>query len=178
MKCTEMLINEHSIILDRLDKIEALLTKLPSVDRREFSIFFEFVKEYVDEFHHNKEEGFYFKWMIKRNPTMEHGPIACMLFEHQEGRDLITDSENDLKKNDIVSFESNLKAFIVHLRDHIEKENSLLYKMADDIDSETKDGDSILMPAFNDINENLKHTPLKFGIVEKDANSGCCGSCT
>ena len=64
MKCTEILIQEHDIILKELDKIEAHLGDLSCDKKPIMETFFTFVKEYVDEYHHSKEEQFYFKWMI------------------------------------------------------------------------------------------------------------------
>lgn len=182
MKCSELLREEHAYILDRMEKVETLLQDLTNVDRREFTNFFEFVREFVDEYHHQKEEGFYFKWMVKRNPQMEHGPIACMLGEHDQGRNLIISAEKNLNQNKTEQFKEDVLAFILLLRGHIDKENTVLYMMADGIDAKTNDGDSNLLPAFEEINKNLVATAEKFSFISKkekeDAPGECCGSCT
>lgn len=176
-----MLISEHAVILEKLEEMEEVIEKLPKVDHNEYTLFFEFVREYVDQYHHNKEEDYYFKWIVKRNPALEFGPIACMLKEHNQGREYIQNAANALEINDTTALKNNINGFIDLLRSHIEKENTVLYKMADDIDRQTQDGDSQLLAAFQEINKNLEKTPLKFGIYAKEikeVNDGCCGSCT
>ena len=164
MKCTEILKQEHDIILSELNQIEIALGQLPSTPRNQFERFFAFVREYVDEFHHEKEEELYFKWMIKRNPQVEFGPIACMLKEHDQGRELLNASESALARNDIESLKTNIHSFIQLLRDHIDKENNILYNMADGIDLQTKDGDKTLLHAFEDYNYAKKDIPTKFDL--------------
>ena len=102
--------------------------------------------------------------MIKRNPGMEHGPIACMLGEHDQGRNLIKTAETALANGDCDVFKADTAKFIDLLRAHIDKENTILYRMADDIDRQTQDGDSAMLPAFLEINKNLEEIPKKFNL--------------
>jgi len=178
MKCTEMLIEEHDVILDRLNAMENWIKTKSENDVSVVRNFISFVKEYVDEYHHNKEEDFYFRWIIEKNPSFEKGPIACMLGEHNQGRDLIKAIEQCLQNHHFQKIDSLVLEFSQLLRNHISKENSVLYKAADQLDEESKDGDDLMLKEFKSINEKLKNTPRKFGIKSKEASGNCCGSCS
>ena len=181
MKCTQILEQEHSIILEVLLKMEQSLIEPFKISNNEYQLFFEFIKEYADEFHHKKEEELYFKWIIKKNPGLEFGPIACMLKEHEEGRGYINSAEEALKTDNVELVKTSIKSFIELLRAHIDKENTVLYKMADSINEQTQDGDLELMPEFERVNKTLSKTPVKFGVkdpLNKEESTSCCGHCS
>lgn len=92
---------------------------------------------------------------------MKDGPVACMLKEHDEFRALVANGKNamlefakdptnkDAGTTAIACFES----FIEGLRQHINKEDEILYKMAESIDAESKDGDKLMMQMFKDVQD-------------------------
>jgi len=173
MKVTEILMAEHQTILKELKDLEQHLgLASPSKERILKSI--DFIREYADEFHHAKEEDIYFKWMIDKNPGFKDGPIRQMLFEHDQGRELVTKAKKSLEDTTLdedKQFELaklNLLEFIELLREHIQKEDSILYQMAERTNSFHHDGDELMMPLFNKVNEKFKKI---------ETNDSCCGSC-
>jgi hemerythrin-like domain-containing protein len=82
--------------------------------------------------------------MENHGMSKEGGPIAVMLHEHQLGRDHIKSLSAALKlfkggdKTAINSIISYSMSYVNLLRNHIEKENNILFIMADKILDETE----------------------------------------
>src|SRR3989338_6539890 len=100
-----------------------------------FKVFeFNFIRNYVDKFHHAKEEDILFK---EFNKCAEEGCIHCnpveqMLFEHDEGRKSVKMMElgmDEREKNKLIEGARN---YIQLIREHIYKEDNILYPMADE----------------------------------------------
>ena len=85
MKTTQILMNEHQVILKELSELNSLL-KQDHLENHKLLRSIGFIQEYADNYHHAKEEEIYFKWMIEKNPSFKNGPIHCMLDEHDKGR--------------------------------------------------------------------------------------------
>jgi hemerythrin-like domain-containing protein len=86
-----------------------------------------------------KEENLFFPLLLQKGFSKEHGPIAVMLNEHVQGRSYVkgmTDGINQLKegkKEAVITIFENMEAYCILLRNHIEKENNILFRMADNI---------------------------------------------
>jgi hemerythrin-like domain-containing protein len=76
--------------------------------------------------------------------SKEGGPIAVMLHEHQLGRDYIKSLNSVLEefkggnKSVINIVILNSRSYIELLRNHIEKENNILFMMADRVLNDTE----------------------------------------
>jgi len=147
--------DEHEQILNRLIILEEAL-KRPLVEGPFLVVseIIDFIKHYADEFHHAKEETVYFEWMRGKNPSLDQGPLHCMLNEHNQGREYIEQASHALEqvrqgatdKEQVVR--NSLNHFIELLRNHIQKENEVLYKMAEQLDQTAQDGDKVMLPHF------------------------------
>jgi hemerythrin-like domain-containing protein len=135
----EILMNEHRLILKSLDAAEAMADRFEEkgeIHGDDLRKFVSFVTDYADEFHHKKEEDVLFKWMEERGFPAQGGPIAMMLFEHDAGRDLVAAVKDGFErwnagdKGGVTAVAGNLRAFAGHLRQHIFKEDNILYPMA------------------------------------------------
>jgi hemerythrin-like domain-containing protein len=99
----------------------------------------DFFRGFTDKCHHSKEEKHLFPMLEKRGMTHYSGPIAVMLTEHNEGRQRLANIAGLLpvaKINDkgaIKSIAENLSEYVTLLLSHIEKENKVLFPMADRI---------------------------------------------
>jgi len=104
----------------------------------------EFFRTFVDKCHHSKEEELLFPALEEVGVSKEGGPIGVMLNEHQQGRDyvakmntaLVRYLEGDQKAvRDLIQ---NVRAYIALLNQHIDKENNVLFPIADKYLSDEK----------------------------------------
>jgi hemerythrin-like domain-containing protein len=136
---TQILMGEHELILQALDALGKRLEEMKEptpADREYFEKAVEFLREFADKCHHGKEEDILFKRMAERGFPTHGGPIAVMLSEHQTGRAFIRGmAEAAAKIGSDPRAGSELRAnglgYIELLRNHIAKENQVLFPMAD-----------------------------------------------
>ncbi len=131
------LINDHDAILSALDIFTRILDKFkvegtPNPD--ELLDFIDFLREFADKCHHGKEEGILFPAMIAAGIPDRGGPIGVMMAEHIQGRGYIHNMLEALEEpEDFGKFEKAGRAYIDLLRVHIQKENNILFPMADKV---------------------------------------------
>lgn len=140
MRPTEVLKNEHEAILlmlSILEKIAERLDNKESVDVTHLEKILEFIKVFADRCHHAKEEKVLFQEMINAGFPKEGGPIEVMLLEHDQGRDFVKKMSEGVakyKRGDQSApalIIDNARGYVSLLRGHIDKEDSILYPMAD-----------------------------------------------
>lgn len=157
MKCIDILMDEHKVVLNLMQKLENHLSgENYSLDQIEANL--NFFIYYVDGFHHAKEEDVLFKWMIQNNPGLEFGPIAVMAHEHDLGRamvkranELVQKLKQNFDQKEFNDLRDCLCMFFSMLRQHISKEDNVLYMMANNIDQHFKNGDEFMLPRFNSV---------------------------
>lgn len=128
MQATGQLKEEHKAVkqaLKILDKICKKLGKGDKVDPKHLDGLLDFLRTFVDKCHHGKEEGVLFPAMERSGVPNEDGPIGMMLIEHDMGRSYIKGMAEG------VDFVKNARNYIALLTDHIEKEEGILYMIAD-----------------------------------------------
>ena len=140
MSPTEELRKEHEAVTLMLRILEKVCERLEAgqpVDLEHVARILEFLKVFVDTCHHGKEEEFLFPAMEAAGVAKEGGPIGVMLMEHTAGRAAIrgmTDAAAKLRENDHAAgaeFAKHARDYIGLLRAHIQKENNILFAMAD-----------------------------------------------
>lgn len=138
---TQILVEEHTLILQALDALEQKLAQVENgapADRAYFEKAVEFIRTFADRCHHGKEEDLLFKTMVDRGFPREVGPIAVMLHEHEVGRAFVrgmaeaaaSAATDPAAARRIIE---NGRGYIQLLRAHIDKENSILFPMADNV---------------------------------------------
>jgi hemerythrin-like domain-containing protein len=139
-QATDILMNEHRVIKRVLDALEAFARNAAdgrTADRSMVSQFGDFFAGFSDRCHHGKEEDRLFPAMEAAGLPREHGPLAVMRFEHDEGRGHVralrvigegSGPLSDAERQDVVS---HAKDFAALLRAHIEKEDAILFPMAE-----------------------------------------------
>jgi hemerythrin-like domain-containing protein len=148
MRAIEILMSEHRAIEE---VIEALLVfsdaaRRGTEDRPELGRFIRFIKEYADGHHHAKEEGVLFEAMVLAGFPRQAGPIGVMLQEHDAGRQYVralsalADQAGPWTADDRERLSAAARGYGELLRAHIEKEDSILYPMAEQRLSETQAG--------------------------------------
>lgn len=93
----------------------------------------EFLRTYADRLHHGKEEAHLFPAMERRGLPREVGPTAVMRSEHEEGRAHVRAMGDAAERNDVRSFVGEARGYVELLRNHIMKEDQVLFPMADSI---------------------------------------------
>ncbi len=135
---TEALKQDHRII----EKVLAVLEKVAQ-NPREASLetwekAIDFIRNFADKCHHLKEEKLFFPALEARGIPCEGGPIGMMLLEHEEGRAYVRAMAEALvlAKEDPEAAKSalveNALLYLRLLRQHIAKEDEILFEMADE----------------------------------------------
>ena len=140
MRPTEVLITEHNAVLIALQILEKVEDKLALDGANAFEHMdqlVDFFGGFVDRCHHAKEEDVLFPELLRRGLPREGGPIAVMLAEHDAGRRHIREMSIHLAllmsgdKNSLHGVRESSSAYRDLLRAHIDKENNVLFPMAD-----------------------------------------------
>ena len=140
MKATEQLKAEHEgiiLMLRILTRIANHMEQGTTPNLEELGNLLEFLKIFADRCHHGKEEDLLFPEMEKAGIPKDHGPLGVMLTEHDAGRRFIlgmSEAVDQLRSGNseaISEFVANARDYIGLLSQHIEKENNILFVMAD-----------------------------------------------
>jgi len=122
---TETLRDEHRIILRALELLERAAER-PPMDAW-WAETIAWLRTFADQRHHAKEETALFPAMVKAGVPSEGGPVAVMLEEHEEGRRLIRTLEISTGAARAMA----CRAYVSLLRAHIDKENEILFPLAE-----------------------------------------------
>lgn len=142
MKAVEILREEHRLIEGVLDSLERGTHRLGDALKMPADFFVdavEFIRGFADGAHHRKEEGVLFTALAKHGFSEETGPVAIMLSEHNEARRFtqsLSEAAERLRRGDESAREDVITyalAYVRLLRQHIMKENHILFEMADSV---------------------------------------------
>jgi len=134
-----ILMDEHRLIERVLGSLETLAVEVESgrpLERPVVADYATFFREFADACHHGKEEDLLFARMVERGFPRESGPIGVMLFEHNVGRQRvaalrgIAEAPGDVGAAERQLFLDSSLEYIPMLRQHIHKEDRILYPMA------------------------------------------------
>lgn len=134
MKATDVLKEEHQTIKRMLHILDAMCKKLSKneiVPKEHLKNVVAFIQIFADKCHHGKEEDLLFPAMEKAGISRQGGPIGVMLQEHDLGRAHVQGMQKALEKEEFNSFIESATGYIELLEAHIEKEDYILYMMAD-----------------------------------------------
>lgn len=138
---TGVLREEHRCIVRVLDVLERLLARAQRGDW-DFDTLDDcvaFFRLFADACHHGKEEDLLFPALEEQGMPRDAGPIAVMLMEHQRGRAFVAQMAGacaGARGGDIDDRAKLINAgrgYIDLLRQHILKEDNVLFNMADQI---------------------------------------------
>jgi len=140
VKPTEQLKEEHKAIKLALSILSSVIKKLAggeTVDQEDLGRLLEFIKTFADTCHHGKEENLLFVAMESVGIPRDSGPISVMLREHEMGRSYVRNMQEAVQKYKVggrsysSQFIENAEQYIELLTQHIDKEDNILYPMAD-----------------------------------------------
>ena len=198
-KATEILSDEHRLIeqvMNALEGIVMIAQENQRLDIQAASQALDFIKTFADGFHHAKEENDLFVQMEERGMSRDAGPLAVMLHEHNVGRDCVVTMRNNLMgaatgdAPALASFIEAVDDYVALLRNHIMKEDRILYPMSDNVLSEA-DQDAMLarfqalgekevalVEKYRGIARRLSEDFQTSGGCSEDSEGcgGCCGA--
>ncbi len=137
---TAALVNEHKLILRMIALLERNAARTAEGGYRNWQFYLDgvdFIRNYADRFHHAKEEDVLFEALVKNGMPRENSPIAAMLMEHDQGRAYVKAMEDAVQRalagesglNQTIA--ENASGYVNLLREHIEKEDNILYPLAE-----------------------------------------------
>lgn len=127
---TDVLRDEHRVILVALERLESAAERLQcgeALPDGQWSELLAWLHAFADERHHAKEENVLFPAMIKAGLPMRGGPVDVMLEEHAEGRTLVA----AMAAGQPAQRAAAAHRYVRLLREHILKENEILFPLAD-----------------------------------------------
>lgn len=156
MKSIDRLVAEHDIIergLSVLEKAVALIDSGQSIPGDFATWAPTFFAQFADKCHHAKEEDVFFPLLKERGIPEQGGPIGVMLHEHDFGRDCVSRMRESSQATsfDGPGFAVAAREFIPLLRQHIFKENNILFRMAANVMSQADDAE--VFDNFRDVEE-------------------------
>lgn len=155
MRATEELMMEHQGIELMLRIMNAVVDKVDqgeSIQADPLDGILEFLSVFVDRCHHGKEEEFLFPALEAAGVGRDSGPIGVMLSEHEQGRTLVAELRQAVArgksgdKGAPTALRQSVEAYTSLLTQHIAKENTVLFPMADARLNASQDGE--LVEAF------------------------------
>ena len=139
---TDVLRQEHDAILRMLEvaeQVAELLDRSEPVEPETLSGLLEFFRMFADRCHHGKEEDLFFPLLEKKGIPRDGGPIGVMLHEHDVGRSFVRQMLDagaayaGGDKEAGARWAVAVRGYITLLRQHIQKENDILFVMAENI---------------------------------------------
>jgi hemerythrin-like domain-containing protein len=140
MQATELLMQEHRVIEGVILSLERAADDLETGKEVRPGFFLDaaqFIQGFVDGCHHRKEEEVLFKAMVANGIPGQAGPIPVMLYEHEQGRAFnrgLREAAERLAVGDMAAraaIVQNARNYAGLLRQHIVKEDSILYPLAE-----------------------------------------------
>jgi hemerythrin-like domain-containing protein len=136
-KATDVLKQDHRVIERVLAVLERLTEPVSSPSLETWDKAIDFIRNFADRCHHLKEEKILFPALEEHGIPRAGGPIGMMLIEHEEARGYVramadalsyTGADPEAARAILVG---NARAYLRLLREHIRKEDEVLFEMAD-----------------------------------------------
>jgi len=195
MGLTKILSDEHRVIevvLDCLGKITDEASKSGRLDAESANQAIDVIRTFADKCHHGKEENHLFAKLVEKGMPKEGGPVGQMLVEHEQGRAFVKGMADNVSgaaagnAEALSKFSQNAQGYVQLLRAHIQKEDGVLFPMADKVLNE--DDQQRLMKAFEAVESDHMGTGThekyigivvslakKYGVEASHISSHSCG---
>lgn len=137
---TSVLTEEHRLILRMIDLVERNTRLLEEGRFADWDFYLDavdFIRHYADRFHHAKEEDVLFRELVRNGMPAKSSPVEAMLMAHDEGRAFVRGMEEAARRaqggdaSAAVAVAENARGYAALLRDHIDKEDNILYPLAE-----------------------------------------------
>jgi len=130
---------DHRVIERGLAILEAACDKVEAGEEVPVAVFrqmIDFIRTFADRCHHGKEEDILFTSMEQAGMPRQAGPLGVMLTEHEEGRGYVRgmdEATTRVEAGETAAWAEvvrNARAYAALLRQHIFKEDNVLYPLA------------------------------------------------
>ena len=184
MKPTEELMQEHIVInlmLSIMLKISESIKARNVFYTNDVEKIVDFFLNYVDKYHHSKEEKVFYPGLISVQSSIVHYPISSILEEHQIGKrylnEIICGVEN-CKIGSSFSCEriaDSMKNFVLLIENHIQNEENTLFPfanaaMCENTQKHISEQFTIIDKEFAAMGESEKYTELLNQMTDKYLN--------
>ena len=121
-------------LMDEHRVIEKVLSALEGAHARDVPFSFyetaaDFIVEFADGCHHDKEEKRLFPMLEERGIPRDYGPIGVMCEEHEIGRACVRKLREGIAATDVAVVRAAAADYVTLLRAHIQKEDEVLFPM-------------------------------------------------
>lgn len=139
---TRVMVEEHTLILRMIALIEKNTERMEQGAFRDWQFYLDavdFIRNYADRFHHAKEEDVLFVELVKNGMPEKNSPIEAMHLEHEQGRAHVRAMEEAARRaqqgetGQIPIIAENARGYAALLRGHIDKEDHILYPLAEKV---------------------------------------------
>ncbi len=139
---TQVMVEEHQLILRMIALLEKNTEQLEAGRFRDWQFYLDavrFIRNFADRFHHAKEEDILFEALVKNGMPKDNSPVAAMRMAHDQGRAFVRAMEEAAQKaqagelGQIPVIAENARGYARLLRDHIDKEDHILYPLAEKV---------------------------------------------
>ncbi len=166
-----MLIDEHKNILKVIKSLLEQCSKNEKGGEMNADFYrsaVDFIRNYADKFHHAKEEDILFAELNKDSANLHCNPTQQMLYEHDLGRQFVKELQTGLDQDDPAKALAGAKGYANLLKDHIFKEDNILYPMADEaLSDKIKDE---MLEKFEKIGKEYAEANKKIGLFISSLN--------
>jgi hemerythrin-like domain-containing protein len=155
--------HEHRVIEQVLRALEGVCFRLACKERiptEPLSEMVDFISNFVDSYHHAKEETYLFPALGRQGIVWQGGPLGSIKREH-EMECKLTEELNlairDLEAGSEISrqgFIETARKFIAHMTNHMPQEEAILFRLAEEL-VDSSDGEAMA--------EGFRQTEEEFG---------------
>ena len=140
MNPIQLLMEEHRRIEKAIAALRAYARRVAAgedLPRADLAGFVRFIRGYADAHHHGKEEDILFAALVQHGMPRDMGPLGVMFAEHDEGRRFTAslaeqaEAEGDWDASGRTQVGWAAQGYADLLLAHIQKEDQVLYPMAD-----------------------------------------------
>jgi hemerythrin-like domain-containing protein len=134
--------HEHRVIERALHALDGICMRLEWGDQVPYDVLSQavnFFSVFADRYHHGKEEEYLFPALALEGIPYQGGPLALMEQQHERERELTAEMSSaiegyrGLDPESRQHFISAARSYCDHLLRHIEKEDSILFRIAAEI---------------------------------------------
>jgi hemerythrin-like domain-containing protein len=132
---------EHKLILQALDVLDAVAAaaeKNGRLDEHDIGGVLDFLRWFADGHHQAKEETILFP-ALKAAAAGQNRPVEHMMLEHEQERALIEQAEAAVRVSSIPHFMKCADKLSSTLRNHIYKEDHIMFEVTDELLDATAD---------------------------------------